>query len=171
VVACGANFRNSAPSFCVVILPLRVKSKARTTARTCTGVSRQSVEKKTLLNGTRRSVPYRETHTRVESHPLGLRALSSEFGPSPPYAFRFTAVWTLPNAVLHRVRTSAQPENHFRGSPSIRSFSREWVKLRLELSADLSPTRLRVMSRVLTKLEMRILTHKLSLHREIITFL
>jgi hypothetical protein len=99
------------------------------------------------------------------------RLKKNKFGPSPPYAFRFTAVWTLPNAVLHRVQTSAQPENHFRGSPSIRSFPREWVKLRLEHSADLSPTRLRVLSRVLTKLEMRILTHKLSLNRDVITFL
>ena len=60
--------------------------------------------------------------------------------------------------------------HHFRGSPSIRSFPREWVKLRLEHGADLSLTRLRV-SRVLTKLEMRILTHKLSLNRDVITFL
>jgi hypothetical protein len=89
--------------------------------------------------------------------------------------FRSTRKWpdtrTLPNAVLHRVRTSAQPENHFGGSPSIRSFPREWVKLRLEHSLDLSPTRLRVLSRVLTKLEMRILPHKLSLNRDVITFL
>ena len=61
--------------------------------------------------------------------------------------------------------------HHFRGSPSIRSFPREWVKLRLEHSADLSPTRLRVVSPVLTKLEIRILTHKLSLNRDVISFL
>ena len=37
--------------------------------------------------------------------------------------------------------------------------------------ADLSPTRLGVLSRVLTKLEMRILTHKFPLNRIVITFL
>jgi hypothetical protein len=52
-----------------------------------------------------------------------------------------------------------------------RVYAEEATPSPLSWKPDLSPTRLRVLSPVLTKLEMRILTHKLSLNRDVISFL